>query len=310
MDKNKILDAAAKLVAKGAYDKAIKEYQKVLEADPKDVRVLHKLGELYEKKNDSAQAASFFTRVADGYAGDGFSRKAIALYKKVLNLDPNLVEVNLKLAELHQQHQLMSEAMAYYQVVANQHDRAGNVRASLDTLKKMVELDPENVASRIKLAELYARENMNAEALPEFKRAAEHLKLHARFDDYLRIAERISTLEPHNVEIARELAAEYLSKGDQKRALAKLQLCFKADPRDVQTLNLLAQAFQGLGHTSKTVSVYKELAKIYTEQRRPDEAARVWTKIEQIDPNDPEVRARRGGPPQAGAGRPRGRAAA
>jgi tetratricopeptide (TPR) repeat protein len=293
MDKNKILDAAAKLVAKGAYDKAIKEYQKVLEADPKDVRVLHKLGELYEKKNDSVQAATFFTRVADGYASDGFSMKAIALYKKVLKLDPNLLEVNLKLAELHQQHQLMSEAMAYYQVVANQYDRAGNVRASLDTLKKMVELDPENVASRIKLAELYARENMNAEALPEFKRAAEHLKLHARFDDYLRIAERISSLEPQNVEIARELAAEYLSKGDQKRALAKLQLCFKADPRDIQTLNLLAQAFHGLGHTSKTISVYKELTRIYTEQRRPEEAARVWTKIEQLDPNDPEVRARR-----------------
>src|SRR5919197_1976882 len=157
----------------------------------------------------------------------------------------------------------------------------------------MVELDPDNVASRNKLAELYARENMNEEALAEFKLAADYLKRNARGDDYLRVAERISSLEPQNVEIARELAAEYLSKGDQKRALAKLQLCFKADPRDVQTLNLLAQAFQGLGHTSKTVSVYKELAKIYTEQRRPDEAARIWTKIEQIEPNDPEIRARR-----------------
>ena len=38
MDKNKIIEGAAKLVAKGAYDKAIKEYQKILDADPKDVR--------------------------------------------------------------------------------------------------------------------------------------------------------------------------------------------------------------------------------------------------------------------------------
>ena len=47
MDKNKIIEGAAKLVAKGAYDKAIKEYQKVLEADPRDVRVLQKMGELF-----------------------------------------------------------------------------------------------------------------------------------------------------------------------------------------------------------------------------------------------------------------------
>src|SRR5919106_2603728 len=265
---------------------------KVLDADPKDVRVLHKLGELYEKKNDSVQAASYFTRVADGYAGDGFSMKAIALYKKVLKLDPNLLEVNLKLAELHQQHQLMSEAMAYYQVVANQYDKTGNVRASLDTLKKMVELEPDNVASRNKLAELYARENMNAEALVEFKRAAEYLKRNSRFDDYLRVAERISALEPQNVELARELATEYLSKGDQKRALAKLQVCFKADPRDVTTLNLLAQAFQGLGQTSKTISVYKELDKVFAEQGHSDEVAQTWSKIEQLDPEDPDLQAR------------------
>ncbi|MGA9522749.1 MAG: tetratricopeptide repeat protein, partial [Myxococcaceae bacterium] len=292
MDKNKILDAAAKLVAKGAYDKAIKEYSKVLDADPKDVRVLHKLGELYEKKNDTVQAATFFTRVADSYANDGFSMKAIALFKKVLKLDPSLIDINLKLAELHQQHQLMSEAMAYFQAVANHHDKNGNVRASLDILKKMVDLDPENVASRIKLAELYARESMNAEAQQEFKRAAEYLKRNSRLDDYLRVAERLVALDPNDFQLSRELASQYLQKGDQKRALARLQICFKADPRDVETLTLLAQAFQGLGQTSKTISVYKELARVYAEQNRTNEADRVWEKVRQLDPADPDLEAR------------------
>ncbi len=292
MDKNKILDAAAKLVAKGAYDKAIREYSKVLDVDPKDVRVLHKLGELYEKKNDAVQAATFFTRVADSYAHDGFSMKAIALFKKVLKLDPSLIDINLRLAELHQQHQLMSESMAYYQAVANHHDKNGNVRASLDILKKMVDLDPENVSSRIKLAELYARESMNTEAQQEFRRAAEYLKRNSRIDDYLRVAERLVTLDPNDLPLSRELAAQYLQKGDQKRALARLQVCFKADPRDVETLHLLAQAFQGLGQTSKTISVYKELAKLHAEQGRHDEANRTWAKIGQLDPNDPDLVAR------------------
>ncbi len=294
MDKNKIIEGAAKLVAKGAYDKAIKEYQKILDADPKDVRILQKMGELYQKKNDNAQAANYFTKVAESYSSDGFFLKAVALYKQVLKLNPNLVDINLKLAELHQQLQLMSEAMAYYQIVANHYDKAGDTKSSLDTLKKMVDLDPDNVASRIKLAELYARENMNAQALPEFKRAAEYLQKNNRTDDYLRVAERLSALEPANVQLARELSASYLQKGDQKRALAKLQICFKADPRDVETLGLLAQAFEGLGQTSKTLSVYKELAKIQEEKGKTSEARDIWAKIEKLDPGDPDLAARRG----------------
>ncbi|TSC32248.1 tetratricopeptide repeat protein [Corallococcus sp. Z5C101001] len=294
MDKNKIIEAAAKLVAKGAYDKAIKEYQKVLEVDPKDIRVLQKMGELYQKKNDNAQAAHFFTKVAESYSSDGFFLKAVALYKQVLKLNPNLLEVNLKLAELHQQLGLMSEAMAYFQIVANHYDKAGDTKSSLDTLKKMVDLDPENVASKIKLAELYARENMTKEAAQEFKRAAEYLKRNSRADDWLRVAERLSALEPENLQLAKELAASYLQRGDQKRALAKLQVCFKADGRDVETLTLLAQAFQGLGQVSKTVSVYKELAKIHQERGRTAESDGVWTQIELLDPQDPDLLARRG----------------
>lgn len=305
MDKNKIIEAAAKLVAKGAYDKAIKEYQKILDVDAKDVRILQKMGELYQKKNDSAQAAQFFTKVAESYANDGFFLKAVALYKQVLKLDPSLIDVNLKLAELHQQLQLMGEAMAYYQIVANHLDKSGDSKRSLETLKKMVELDPDNIASRIKLADLCARENMTAEAIAEYRRAADHLKRNSRLDDYVRVAERINGLEPGNVTLARELAEVYLQKQDHKRALAKLQICFKSDPRDVETLRLLATAFEGLGQTSKTISVYKELAKVWGERGRQDEVDRIWRQIEALDPNDAELVARRPAapPPRPAPGR-------
>ncbi|MFY0529290.1 tetratricopeptide repeat protein [Archangium gephyra] len=308
MDKNKIIEAAAKLVAKGAYDKAIKEYQKVLEVDPKDGRVLQKMGELYQKKNDNVQAAHYFTKVAEGYSTDGFFLKAVALYKQVLKLNPNLLDVNLKLADLHQQLGLMSEAMAYFQIVANHYDKAGDVKNSLDTLKKMVDLDPENVASKIKLAELYARENMPREAAQEFKKAAEYLKRNNRMDDWFRVAERLSSLDPDNVALAKDLAQQYLSRGDQKRALARLQVCFKADGRDVETLNMLAQAFHGLGQTAKTISVYKELAKVYQERGRHQDARNIWNQVAELDPADPELEAYRAEKLHRGTGsRPRAR---
>jgi Tfp pilus assembly protein PilF len=153
-------------------------------------------------------------------------------------------------------------------VVAH-HERKGDTKATFATLKKMVDLDPENVSSRLKLAELYAREQMGGEALTEFKRAADWLERNHRPDERLRVLERIAALEPDNVNLARSLAHDYLARGDHKRALAKLQLCFKADPRDIPTLNLLAQAFTALNHVSKTLSVYKELAFRRLHRRRP-----------------------------------------
>ncbi len=281
MDKNKIIEAAAKLVAKGAYDKAIKEYRRLLEADPKDVRVLQKMGELFQKKNDNEQAATYFTKVAESYSTDGFFLKAVALYKQVLKLNPALVEVNLRLAELHQQLQLISEATSYYQVVAQQYEKTGNVRGSLDTYKKVIDLDPENVASRIKLGEMYARSHLKAEAANEFKRAAEQLKRNGRMDEYQRVLDRVSALDGDNLALAREAAQRHLAQGDAKRAIAKLQQCFKADPRDEHTLTLLAEAFAAIGQVSKTASVWKELVKIYVSQGRTAEANELRAKLEQ-----------------------------
>ena len=255
MDKNKIIEGAAKLVAKGAYDKAIKEYQKVLDVDPTDVRVLQKMGELYQKKSDNPQAAHFFTKVAESYAQDGFFLKAVALYKQVLKLNPDLVEVNLKLAELHQQLGLMTEAMAYFQVVVAHHDEKGDTKATFDTLKKMVDLDPENVVQPHQARRaLRAREDGRARRWPSSSARRSSSSATTAPTTTCAWPERIASLEPDNVAARPELAHDYLARGDQKRALAKLQVCFKADPRDVETLNLLAQAFQALGQTCKTVS--------------------------------------------------------
>ena len=86
MDKNKVIESATKLIAKAQFDKAVKEYQRVLELDPDDVRVLQKLAELYQKMKKQSEAADCFEKVARTYAAQGFYLKAVALYKQVLKV--------------------------------------------------------------------------------------------------------------------------------------------------------------------------------------------------------------------------------
>ncbi|HET6437360.1 MAG TPA: tetratricopeptide repeat protein [Anaeromyxobacter sp.] len=291
VDKNKIIAEATKLVQRGSLDKAIQAYQRILAEDAKDVRVLLKVGELYQKKGEEKLAADAFTRVAETYAEQGFFLKAVAVYKQIVKLAPDDIRVNERLAGLYQQLGLMSDAMGQLQFLATAYEKAGDAARLTEILQRMVELDPENIASSIKLGELYARAGQADPALGNLRRAAEYLKKHSRTDEYLKVAERIASLEGEDLGLTKELANIYLAKGDTKRALAKLQLCFKADPKDVDTLHLLAQAFRDLGQTTKTLSVYKELAHVHEEQGRHNDARATWRKVQELAPEDPEATA-------------------
>jgi len=67
--------------ALGKLQNAITEYEKIIKADPKDLTVLNTIGELYARVGQVDQATDYFKRVGDRYSADGFTVKAIAMYK-------------------------------------------------------------------------------------------------------------------------------------------------------------------------------------------------------------------------------------
>ena len=153
-NREKLVASAQKLVEKGQFEKAIKEYLKAVADDDKDVRIWLKIGDLYAKISKRDEAVEVYQKVARFYSDQGFYLKAVAVFKQILKLDPRLVDVILKLAELYRQLGLMSDAMQHFESVAAHFHREGNTKEALATVKKLVDLDPENIATRIKLAEL------------------------------------------------------------------------------------------------------------------------------------------------------------
>ncbi len=263
--KDKLIAAAQRLVEKGQFEKAVKEYLRAVAEDPEDVRLLLKIGDLYAKLGKHREAIETYQRVARSYSGSGHYLKAIAVYKQIARLEPRMVEINLHLAQLYKQLGLLSDAMQQFELVAAHYHREGKSREALDALKQIVELDPTNVGSRIKLAELYSKENLVREAADEFSRAAEDLHQRERFDDYLKVAERLLFHVPENRPVGREVARLYIQRGDPRRALVRLQAVLKAEPRDIEALELLAQAFEALGEGSKVASVRGELTRMANE---------------------------------------------
>lgn len=290
INKPKVINAAQKYVQKGQYDRAIREYSRIVEEDPRDVRIWLKIGDLCARKGSKQEAIDTYLKVAEFYSEQGFYLKAIAVYKQVLKIDSTRIDVNIRLAELYKQLGLLNDAMQQYEVVANHHTQRGHTKDALAALREIVNLAPENVASRIKLAELYSKEQMRGEAVEEFAKAAEYLRANNRLDDFIKVAERLIFHDPQNLALVKELARLYLRRGDPRRALQKLQVAFKVDPRDEETMESLAQAFQDLGQLQKTVSVLKELAHIQSETGHDRRAAETYTRILDLAPNDDEAR--------------------
>ncbi|MBC7174614.1 MAG: tetratricopeptide repeat protein, partial [Polyangiaceae bacterium] len=238
LDRNKVLAAAQKHLTKGSYDKAIAEFRRLVDEDPQDVRTWLKIGDLYTRKGARKEATETYGKVAEHYAAQGFFLKAVAVYKQILKLDPSRLDVYLRLGEMYEQLELVSDALATYEQVTAAYARAGEVEHVLATLAKMTELDPENIPVRIKHAEALSKAGKTTSAAAEFERGAELLKAQGRIDDYLKVAERLLFHRPDDATLARELSAMYIERQDAKRALAKLQVCFKSNPRDVETLDL------------------------------------------------------------------------
>ena len=117
IDKEKILDLAQKYILKGQPKKAINEYIKLIEADPKDTRLYLKLGDLYFKIGENEKAISEYMKLAGIYAEEDLNSRAISIYKKILAIHPKHIDALHKIARLYLKEGLAGDARNYYQSI-------------------------------------------------------------------------------------------------------------------------------------------------------------------------------------------------
>lgn len=300
IDRDKIIQAAQKFVEKKRYDKAVLEYQRIVLEDPNDARTLLKIGDLQLKMEAYGEAIATYERVGRHYAQQGFSLKAIAVYKQIREIlhkhVPQLEEryshIAPKLAELYQQLGLVSDALAALEELAVRHQRAGRDGEAIAMFHKIVELDPSNPLPHLRLAEALSRTKDIDGAAAEFGIAAAQLVKHNRRDDALKVLERLMhhKQDPVQARLAAELYLARAQPNDGMQALAKLQICFQANPKDLDTLSLLARAFAAIGQASKGLEVHKEMARIARDQGKGDTFREIVAKLQKMAPNDDVVR--------------------
>lgn len=262
-NKQKVLSAAEKFVQQGKLQNAIAEYEKVLKADPKDLTVSNTVGDLYARLGDNDKAIEAFKSVGDAYAAQGFTVKAIAMYKKLTKIKPTLESV-LRLAELYTQQGLFNDARAQYLQVAEEFLRAGELEQAVRIFQKTLEMDPENVAMRMRLAEVYIRLNKKTEAWQIFASAAESLRARGSLGPAEEILQRMLTLDPGNSYALLLRARNAFDSGDVAGAIQNLEKVADLDSHP-DGLRLLLQGYVQTGRYPEAGALAGKLFSVHND---------------------------------------------
>ncbi len=301
LDREKTLQAAQKLVDKQRFDKAIVEYRKVVEDDPGDVRTLLKVGDLHLKLEQYEPAVVTYEQVGEYYFREGFAVKAIAVFKQIRgiirrhaqHLDAKFAHILPRLAEIYTQLGLTSDALAAYDEVATRLRQEGRVRDALDVFKRVLSLDSQNPIAHLRVADSRARLGDVDKAIDSFGEAAKIMMGLGRLDDAIKVYERLLEYK-QEPSFARLAGMAYLERGqahDGMSALSKLQIAFKANPKDLETLKVLAQAFDTINQPKKAIEVLKESARIARDNNDDAELGVLVKTLSERAPDDPQVRS-------------------
>src|SRR6266581_592510 len=122
------------------------------EANP-DLSIFNRVGDLYLKVKDPAQAADYYDRAVDKYAELGFHNNAIAMCNKVHRNAPGRQTTYLKLAKLYAAKGFMAEAKQNFVEYAERMQRLGKIQQAFSALKEFTDISPESAHLRQLLEE-------------------------------------------------------------------------------------------------------------------------------------------------------------
>jgi tetratricopeptide (TPR) repeat protein len=146
-------DEAAKVFSKiaehyskdGFFLKAIAIYKKINKLDPSKLDIYARLADLYAKQGLAMEAKSQYQVLADYYLKHGDPANALAIYRKISELDPNSINVHVKLADLYSQNNQTKDALKEYDRVGRMLLKRSMLDEAVQVFKKALKIDPANI---------------------------------------------------------------------------------------------------------------------------------------------------------------------
>ena len=260
-NKSKHIDAALKYLQQNKLPQAIAEYQHILKSDPKDQVTLMTLGDLFVRQGETFRALEYFERLAQIFLNDGFTTKAIAIYKKVAKLAPEESRPLERLAELYVQQGVLSEARPLYLQLAEVQLKAGRQPQAAALFRKLLEAEPENLRVQTRLGDLYLATGQQKEAIETFHGALQRVFDRGDHAEAVRLADRILLIDAQHQPTLLVKARSLSASGKEDEAAALLESLSEQDPAGETTALLFEQYLETAQNEKAAVLAEKIFAR-------------------------------------------------
>ncbi|MBI2267658.1 MAG: tetratricopeptide repeat protein [Armatimonadetes bacterium] len=128
---SEFLELSKTFLDKGLYDDAIANCRKILELDPKNVRAHEILAEVHLKKGNMDEARGQYMLLVDQLKKESLMDKAEELYKKMLSLFPDSVDLHMQMGADFLKNKDLNEAAREYVAILEKDP------AHLDALRQL-----------------------------------------------------------------------------------------------------------------------------------------------------------------------------
>lgn len=298
-----------KLAAAKDYKRAVQQFRHVLELDPENVEALVAVGNAYTQMGDVDEATKYFSKAIDinpdkvevyeavaTLLNEKNPAKAISIYKKALQLNPNIQKLYLNLANLYDQQGKTADAI---QTLEQGLPRVGEKPELLTMLGLLYEKTGDTAKSSTMYEKAFDKAPQNrflfAKLLSQYIRQDQQDKLGA-------FLERGQKAFDEKSEFYAVVGETFLAEGQPAKAEEYLQKSLAEDPHRLSTyanlvhvLNLEKQYDRALELTEKarasfgdTESISRMQAETLLMQKNYDAAIDVLRKLVEKKPDSLE----------------------
>jgi tetratricopeptide (TPR) repeat protein len=202
-DKAVLIKTAYSYYQKGDWDRAIEEYHKLADLDPKDLNVHNMLADIYAKKGDVEEALQQYDLVAQGFDQKNQVDKVLQVYKRMLKLVPNDPQL------LNAVKNLIDKYLARASQVEEE-----DLEKAAEIYRSVLKAEPGRIDANLQYARLLMKKGQKFEAVETLMGLAASLDQETQTGRLLEVLQAATELDPLNIE-AREKLIDLLIKARQ-----------------------------------------------------------------------------------------------
>ncbi|MEE2645213.1 MAG: tetratricopeptide repeat protein [Myxococcota bacterium] len=285
LERDQLIDEALRAIERGQHDRAARAYQRVVQQWPDDLRAWLKLAEIHLRSGAIERAIDVYQHLARHYEETNNWRQARSIYLQLQRLAPDrralyqaLLDVELKLDAPERAQEVLAQLL----------QRSNDTERS-EALVAYAMSDAAWAALRFECAAIAVARDDQRLAEQVLREQLRRSALHQEHDDALVAIEELLHLLPADRGLLHQRCFHQLKRGEAHLALNTLQTLMRQERQDPETLALLGDTLELLGHKSRAIDAWRQSAQRRELQGDEERALALWRKIYDRDPGDQEA---------------------